>query len=348
MADYLQVVTPYLPPELAAPDALQAIYSTARSLPPLDLGGFECRLGGDSRVDFQVKLPQSTVLSRPSPATHRRWPALRLLHERLEGCGARLADRIDAVGLEFDLNAGQPSPARAAAFLALSRHTRFEPIDVVDLAEGFLKRPIHSRCVSSLEACVGALPVGATITHLGFLLSRSPTRIRINVAGIPPHLVASYLESVCWKAPQEFVRSLALRLATNIDVMVLGLDIETDVLPRVGFECSLLRQPFREPRWHQLLDVLMELGLCTSRKRDALLAWWGFVRERSAGPRWPGNLSWLDSMMRSEAISVFRRYLSHVKISYAPGAAAEAKAYLGFSHLWLDRDWLGASAAETG
>jgi hypothetical protein len=50
---------------------------------------------------------------------------------------------------------------------------------------------------------------------------------------------------------------------------------------------------------------------------------------------WPGNISFGDRFLGYRAVSLFSRWLNHIKLVYQPGIPLEAKGYLGFGHLWF-------------
>ena len=101
-----------------------------------------------------------------------------------------------------------------------------------------------------------------------------------------------------------------------------------------------------DPRWEPFLDELVERGLCTPPKREALLSWHGYITPSRTALPWPEP--WLtESLLRPpDTFGLFDRRLSHVKmLTFSPSQPPAAKAYLGFGHLWIE---LGGRPASGG
>jgi hypothetical protein len=101
-----------------------------------------------------------------------------------------------------------------------------------------------------------------------------------------------------------------------------------------------------EIRWRLFLDYLVEVGLCISAKRDALLVWPGLTKKSDCPELWPANLMLGDLFFGSKAYSVFWRRINHIKIAYQPDELPSAKAYLAFGHSWINIDDLTKNNAH--
>jgi hypothetical protein len=121
-----------------------------------------------------------------------------------------------------------------------------------------------------------------------------------------------------------------------VDRVLLDIDVGETVSPKIGLECYFdgNRQPRREPRWGAFLNSLVLNGLCTADKRDALLAYPGYVDEHAHSVPWPSPLRRASQLLGGRSLSTFVRSLHHVKIVYRPGEQLEAKAYLAGNHHW--------------
>src|SRR5207253_3374790 len=80
-----------------------------------------------------------------------------------------------------------------------------------------------------------------------------------------------------WPGPAEDAAELAAHFHPLVDGVTVCLDVGETVLPRLGLELHLDRQPPAEPRWAVFLDRLVDAGWCTAEKRDGLLSWPGRV-----------------------------------------------------------------------
>jgi len=159
------------------------------------------------------------------------------------------------------------------------------------------------------------------------MLSRAQDSVRL-ISNLAADRILDYLRRIGWSGSQEPLEFLLSELSTLTDFISLSFDIRERVMPRIGFECYLSRQPKHERRWSLLLDRLVDLNLCISGKKDALLSWPGYTRERTtpAAPLDPkGDSPWSNPFLNSGALV---REISHLKILYSSDARLEAKAYL--------------------
>src|SRR5207253_6517620 len=102
------------------------------------------------------------------------------------------------------------------------------------------------------------------------------------------------------------------------------------VSPQIGLECFLCQEHGLDPRWELFLDHLAAGGMCTPAKRDAILAWHGYLTPTSSPAPWPDR--WLAAaLLRSlQEFGAFDRRISHVKITYRAGCPPPAQAYPRF------------------
>lgn len=351
MADYLKIVIPHLHPDLVAPTALSQIQPLAKILPSSSLAGFECRLGPDrSGVDFQIRLPCLDSILPESFLTVPAWQFLQDFYQNWASPSSSLHQEIENVGLEFDVNEQLPQVPIPCIFLKFDREIVIDAERLMKMAK-LLKPSISPLLESNLQFCVDSLPAGATISHLGTMLSRSVNAVRVNVKGISPDRLSDYLRQIGWSDPTNTFSTLTSNLSQFVDSILLSFDVSDTVLPRIGLECFLNNQPYEEPqdrpRWQLFLDYLVEAGLCTPAKKNAFLAWPG-LSQRSLIPNlWPSNISFGDRFLGSRAFSVFWRRLSHIKLVYQPGIPLEAKGYLAFGHGWVTADFLTKKEQKT-
>jgi ubiquinone/menaquinone biosynthesis C-methylase UbiE len=337
MADYLKVVTPYLHPELVSPLALSSIQALARNLPPFSHAGFECRLGADQlRVDFQVNFHRLASSLPKDFLTHSTWRAFHDFYQEWIEPTSFLQQNVDNLWLEFDLNEPLSQVPIPCIFLTLNQKIACETQELMETALKLLNHSDFSILKSNLRLCADSLPDSAKITHVGIMQSRPDQGVRLNVKGIPPQQLLNYLLQIGWKDSTKTLSNLVSTLSELVDEIVLTFDIGETIHPRIGLECFLEKQPHTEPRWQLFLDYLVERGLCTPAKQNALLVWPGFSQKADQPNVWPQNLSWGARFLGSQTLSVFWRTISLIKIIYQPGNPLETKGYLAFAHRWLD------------
>ena len=341
MQDYLKIVTPHLHPDLVAPEALSYIQPLAQILPPSSMAGFECRLGANqSRVDFQTYLPLEQNLPEQF-LTHPTWQSLQEFYQEWALPTSVLHQVVEGIGLEFDIDGclnGVPIPC---IFLALKPIAAGDSDKLIETVSSLLKRQISTQLETNLQLCADSLPPGAFFSHFGAMLSRSSEEaIRVVVKGLTSEQLVDYLTKIGWIDPTNTFSALVPALSEFVDVILLSFDVGKKVYPRIAWEGFLKKLPQEQPQWQLFLDYLVAQELCTPSKRDALLAWNGFSQPSSAPELWPRNISWGDRLLGSRAISLFYRWINHIKVVYQPGNPLQAKAYLGFAHSWYDRNAL--------
>lgn len=338
MQDYLKIVIPHLHPDLVAPEALSYIQSLAHILPPSSMAGFECRLGANqSRVDFQTSLPLEQNLPEQF-LTYPIWRSLQEFYREWALPTSLLHQVVEEIGLEFDIDGclnGVPIPC---IFLSLKSIAASDSDKLIKTASSLLKRQISTQLESNLQLCADSLPPGAFFSYFGAMLSRSSDEaIRVIVKGLTPEQLGDYLTQIGWTDPTNTFSALVPTLSRFVNDGLLSFDVGKRIYPRIAWEGFLKKLPQEQPQWQLFLDYLVEQELCTPNKRDALLAWSGYSHPSSAPELWPRNISWGDHLLGSRAISLFWRWINHIKLVYQPGHPLQAKAYLGFAHGWYDR-----------
>lgn len=335
MEDYLKVVIPHLDSELVSSEALSRIQALAQVLPPFSIAGFECRLGKEqSRVDFQVNFPPLTLNLPESFLTHSVWRTFQDLCQQCIDPTSLLHRSVESLWLEFDLPEQSSQVPIPCFFLVLNQENISEFQDLSKTVIRLLNHPTNSLLESNLRLCVNSVPDGGRIAHLGAMLSRTAKEVRVVVKEISSQQLLDYLGKIGWKNITNTLESLVFTLSEFADTLGLSFDVGDTVHPRIGLEYFWEKQPPDEPRWQLFLDRVVERGLCTPAKRNALLAWPGFSQKADIPDLWPTNLAGSDLFLGSKVLSVFWRKNNHIKIIYEPGNPLEVKAYIGFGHTW--------------
>lgn len=351
LVDSLNVIRPYISPQLVSSKALTAITHAAANCPPILPAGFECRLDkNSSQVDLHQGIGASgdgVKLLKDHIHFSNRYddPIWRRIHnfcDQLDDPTSLLHKAIDEIVLEFDL----PSP-----FLKIPSPAAFVTFSQIDPSESYsnsilpiIKKALNlltgsslsSQMNSNLSLCVNSCKDGAYVTQIGIRLSGEPLVVRLNIDGISSDNCEEYLERIGLKKSSIEVKNLFRQFGGLVDRTVLCIDSGLKIHHRVGFECFFLKKIFDKSRWALLLDELLKNSLCTKSKREALLAWPGLTDPLSSQAPWPGNLI-IDSFLKDpDTFSIINRWLSHVKICYDKNHPLEAKGYFGYNHIWAD------------
>jgi hypothetical protein len=194
------------------------------------------------------------------------------------------------------------------------------------MSSRILDRRLPASFESYIAHCVDSLPGQAYVGYLGLMLSRAQGAVRL-ISRISTDRIVDYLRTIGWVGVKGPLEQLLAELATLTDFVCLSFDAGDTVMPRLGFECYLSKQPRYEHRWRLLLERLVEMNLCSGAKKDAVLSWPGYTREPTTAS--PSNSkeesSWHNPLLNPVA-SI--RKISHLKILYDSHARLEAKTYL--------------------
>lgn len=174
-----------------------------------------------------------------------------------------------------------------------------------------------------IRGALAALPASAYLLYLFSLRARGSAAIRLEIFGMAASQILTYLQVLAPDRVPDVAR--AASLLKGAERLHLSFDVAEGILPRIGLEGSFPRQPPREPRWRSLLERLVEEGLCSPDKRDALLDWPGYDSFWTAPDRWPAA--------EAGSRGFCARALSHLKLVCQPGLEPEAKAYLALDPL---------------
>jgi hypothetical protein len=328
MEEYFAVVSHALSPVLVREAARERIRHLAARLPPQAMGGLECRLGDDDRVDFHLFLRAGDSEVPPNVARHPWW-------SRLLELAARDASRDEDVVIEFDLDGRPGEDPRTSLFVPLEGTcgTDFGWLESADRdppVRGL--EPLEE----NLKECLVCVVPGVFIAHIGAMLTRPDPCVRLNVGGIHVRALGAYLKAAPWKGDPNAAQAALEALAPSTRGLRLALDVgPAGVATRIGIECFPPVGSLQARPWRPLVDLLVRMGLCLREKADALDRWPGYDR-RASSERWPPDLAIMERLLGPDAVSFFVRRLSHVKVAFET-TIGDAKAYLAFSHLWLHR-----------
>lgn len=352
MADYLKVVAPHLGADLVSSVAMSRLEKLTQKLPPCSKSVLELRLAaGISQVDCCI-CPQATNFKIPKNfLTHSTWEAIDNLCQQ-EGKNSTFTNFTNSphpqtkyIWLEFDLDQEPDDIPIPCVFVDSSWGSENKlpaPIDASLKLPNYL---ISDQQQANLKLCIDALPNLAKIEHLGAMFSRSSASLRITILGISLEQLPDYLNQIGWKDPSDIFLNLLDKLSTflhQVDFLVLNIDlgdqISSGINPCIAIEFYPKKQPHinSDSNYEEIafFNYLVETGLCTPEKKNALLAWPGVSQKADCPELWPKNLVISDLLLGNQGISVFQRTINHIKIVFHPFLPLEAKAYLGIIHNW--------------
>lgn len=337
-----------LPLALVGPAAGARLRTVAASLPAALTNWvyLECRLRGDaSRVDLIVRVDERgrDILTGDNPIfvldaalhAHPIWRGVRALALAWSEESSPLHRGIERIWLEFDVHALEgshvvsemPAPGVFIEFAreAYAQHSREERFRVaMSSLMPLLQGGIEPAIVRNLRRCWDLLPAGVSIPYVGLFESRGSSAVRVCVAGLGDADLPAYLRALRWPGSH---RQLATAIGATLPppraprprMAIVNLDIDTEISSNIGIEYLLNNAA----QFHggiletEFLDHLVESGLASSAKCDALLTW---------------PTTSLETMRHELWRSRVARRVNHVKLACTGDEMPEVKGYLSMSH----------------
>lgn len=357
-AEYLRPFLPYIPSDLISTQCFERVLSVTQPLPAaLGIGPFmfECNLDGRPAADFSVAVMASrddhAALSRPGstdittpPLDNPGWTRIRQFARSWADGSSLLSHTVEEVWLEFDVcltrdapgntpsvffNLGYQSPQEPTLRRRLSR----EYVRVAKEGLDILERRTSPATLSTLAECFHILPAFARILFLGAMISRGTGTIRVVASGLSLEDIVRYLERLGLRKPVGRLPLIA-DISDLTDHLWLAIDIEeTAVAPRIGFECyNSAAQSENNRKWADLLDLFVDMRICTDRKRKALLGAADMSNGEFDELAWPESLRRISKILGPAGFNRIGLHIHHIKVIDTPGVPLEAKAYLSGSY----------------
>jgi hypothetical protein len=334
VADTMEVVRDAVPTGLVDAEAWRAVRTLGGHLPAALPQAFylECRLRAEpAPVDWIVRVEEAgrEILAGRNPrirlpeplASSPVWARIaRFCAAWTDEPGLRRA--VANLWLEFDLAPGGPAVAEPSVFV--STDERVVRSFTAGEWEGFVGRlmallgPGSADTRRTLQRAIAERPAGARIPYLGFMLGRAVQPVRLYLAGVGAGALPSVLGRAGWRGAAHELEELLARVAAAGEAPEVGmahLDLDGEVLPRVGVEYTLRRPEQLRGTVVEtgFLDHLVALGLCAPQRRAGLTQWSGHTVATLRHELWQ---------------SVMLRRLNCIKLVHEPGRVPEAKGYL--------------------
>lgn len=353
-ADSLQLILPYLSRVFGTQDTLDSVREAASWLPAIPHGGFECRLDADTtQLDLQQSIYSrdgepailadhlERLVAGTSGSLHPVWRRLQKFCQTWEN----EQSGVEEIWLEIDLPDGSPPalPPVPAIFVGLSNNKSIA--DAIEIVKSSLEQikdaRLPERWEQRLNGCLRALPVDSRLSHIGLMISRNCESLRVNLQDMAPDFIVGYLRKCGWEGRSNELETYINDFFAPTARVTLCLDIDEQINPRIGIECFNADPPESNRPLRFFLARLVDYGLCTPQKRDALLAWPGLITPSDV-VEWPDHLISEAILHPDRQFSALKRKLSHVKLvvdsTKRDHDILSAKAYFGFMHQWVHPD----------
>lgn len=343
LTTYLDLLRPWLAPELVPEPQWQRIRAIGRDLPVLSFGCFECWLAPESsRVDFNIsatsKLNELTALRDwPLPEHgHRARAHIRDICNRWSAPGFPLRPLLDELWVVYDLpetTGPEPDPWVYISYRQTPLHKDPElRAEIAGQTLALMQGGYSPTLLEGFHRFFAATDPDAQLCAIGTQTSREHNFLRAYFALNDWETVRTFLAKHGWPGdPLELQEQLG-PLTGYCSFFGLTLDLGPELQPKIGIECWFAEAQ-NQDHLDQFTRYLCEQGWCTPAKRDALLAWNGRFEVETQPDfwSWPEHLqAGLGDTPQSASI---RRMARYIKMVYEPGKAPVAKGYLYFDRL---------------
>jgi len=358
LATALHDVRPLLCGDLGSAENFDAGLEIARILPSFGHAGFECPLGTDTPgMDFGTclrRIDEGGQLT-PAPGTDSFtalqaadpvWRHLAAFAAEWRRDDSTLATSTPTVWLEFDLGRDAsrtlPTPSLFVKFMgdgnrhadALARSNAFRAL-IEKTVEILGLKPKEST-IRNLVVCHREFQDISESCEIGFWLSRRTSDIRLVFTKIqaPAAVVEERLRRMGWPGDMSLRTPPWSFLWPAEGSVSVALDVGADIAPGIALELYPLPPnkpiPFGEiaESWAEMTTKLIDLELCSSAKRRAILNWLG-------GTLYAPACAQDAEIPVDDTRYLVRRGINHIKISSRTGHELKAKAYLSITALTM-------------
>lgn len=371
LADYLTAIQSNIPNALVSAENLSYIHNLLKLLPAelSSLFGFECRLAkNENTVDFLLCTRHSQVGAQILNGTHPQiklpeklltnsvWQRIHTFADHWTQANSLLGEKVDNICLEFDIDQEIPDIPVPSFFIGTKNTLQetsqpnqyYQWVDESVLAL-MLEKQLAADVKSKLLECVTNVPNGGRIFHIGLMLARTSNSVRLCLTGLSGTEILVYLYSIGWQDLSGNFAKIMDKISNFVDRLALDIDVSQTVNCKIGLECyfDALTLTGENYKMNQFLDWLVENGLCTPDKSDALKKWRGYNTKNSQ-EFWPQHLLATSELLKRNFASTIIRDVNHIKLVYSPSSPLQAKGYLSIEHYWHSRqDQKQAAAYES-
>ncbi len=352
LTPFWQVIEPHLPGELIDSHAVRLLKAASSALSNEPHVGFECRLSADDRqVDFIQKIRASRFSSqieagnRAHGSTDRpHW--LEQLN-RLQQLPELMRTPFLDLYQEYDLPTHALELPDPSPFLVFSGpheefNTQARLTVMKHLAKSMGGLAGHSGLASMVDHIERVLPPGLEVGSFGFMLSRDPLAIRINLGVADFNNLINFLKVAPVDAIPESLEHACRTASRYADGYFVAVDFSiteqaVSLSGRIGLELVFRRQrdSIAIPVF---LDWLRENGLCSDSKHEALGNLHKRISPIDTECQWPDDMVVESILSPIHSFSTVAAYISHFKLVCCGAEPMQAKAYLAYRHELVNVD----------
>jgi len=310
-SDILLLLSSYFPQSLLSESGLNHLLKTTEKFPSLisPTVAFETKLSEESAfLDMFLgiaKKDRSLLVGshpeiglKPGLYSHNFWKNTIELGNRWVDAGSLWDQYLQMVIFEFDVGDVSQEIPIPALFLQISEkmyqsaqrqlslnNEHFSSSNyqwIIDTISQFNSSGLGSKTIENIDLCFGNLNSRIFIDHVGFMASRIPAVVRINITNLNLDLLFNYLDDINIDFPIHQIEQCVSNMFQFVDHMVLALDVGEKIYPKLGIEFRMPKEKLNlntQSQWFPFLDYLVEHDYCTENKKEGLKKWIGRSRE---------------------------------------------------------------------
>ena len=297
--NHLNMFSPKLPQGLFSWESSTALREIT-SLFPFDITsdfGFESHLGSkEADCDFFLQIkknsPGAAILAgtsrigalSPILLSQPLWQKIALLFKTWNTTSSRLSQEVEGFWLEFDYK-GSSYNLTPNIFFKISEDNASDrteqwrkSIHVINEIYNILfDIPFPDNLGNNMKRCFNALPEGAGIFQIGFMIPRQKEAVRLVIVNMIMDDLEKYLKENSWPGDIGVVKNLIKKFSDKFNFFVYNLNLGENIHPFLCIEMFFNNkvQPGFNDQWNVAFDFLESEKLLTHEKREALIAFCG-------------------------------------------------------------------------
>ena len=272
--------------DLIKPIYLNHIIPLIRELPRVRMGCIECRLEeSNDRIDFQIcpfvangemgEIQQYFIdRSNTSEESRTIWDAYQAISNILLDKESFANAAIPNIWLVYDivdLAEHQKTPWLYVGFLdnPLSNEINFNLAQQILLKYELVDHKMFDKEMMRIHTIT---PSDAYLCALGLMQARDSQYIRLAFKFQQMDALYYFLEKMHWKGDIEQVIMPYASMFESGQTISLAFDLGESIQMKIGIECAF-GENTPQKKIRQYIENLVDLNICSSRKRDAMLKW---------------------------------------------------------------------------
>ena len=248
----------------------------------------------DMFLSIEADQKQNTAEFFSGSGPKQNWSNIRQFYEKWSDPNSPVYKFVNRLFLEFDGGGKLSNPLVPAVFFQIDE-TAYGTSDsapdtgvkksflqntqwIFDSLEILNGSDIHEDTKASIIKCYDYLPPGSYIDHVAVMPARIPEVIRLNVNNLSEEKLYPYLSNIGLVNQILNMKPTLKDCWPLIDHIVLALDIDKEILPRIGIEFRLPKNSLNfasQKKWYKFLDYLEGQRLCSTKKKQGLIEWVG-------------------------------------------------------------------------